>query len=440
MSRRRCSRWTSPRAAWTARPRPSWREELRRRARRGPGGDRRHPRPRVRRRLRRARGAARRRARDRRRARRELLAGGWYFATETARILGGAGGALLPEQGAELLRARASRATARLAGVSWPLASFLLVGAGAGARLARLRAQAPVGADGRGGGARSRRSPRSAATRSWRCPTSSRSPRSRSSSATRSARCPASPSARSGCSPRTSCSARAPTRPGRWRPGAGRPGRRRCSARLSGRRLGRVPLALCCALAALAAKEIMNVYTWTLGASHTPAAFLVVAGAALPFDLTDTVASFLFGLAFGPELARLLARMRARMDVRWEPAASPGSRAHCSEGLERQPVRVAMLAVLAARHNVRRRRHVRARVRRIRRQQGARRVAVPRALLPDLRPERRRRLRRPRAGRAAASCTRPGRRSASPPPGATRRACAATGTRCSTRCAAKPRR
>jgi hypothetical protein len=37
----------------------------------------------------------------------ELLAGGWYFATETARILGGAGGALLPEQGAQLLQARA---------------------------------------------------------------------------------------------------------------------------------------------------------------------------------------------------------------------------------------------------------------------------------------------------------------------------------------------
>jgi energy-coupling factor transport system ATP-binding protein len=36
----------------------------------------------------------------------ELLAGGWYFATETARILGGAGGALLPEQGAELLASR----------------------------------------------------------------------------------------------------------------------------------------------------------------------------------------------------------------------------------------------------------------------------------------------------------------------------------------------
>ncbi len=47
----------------------------------------------------------------------ELLAGGWYFATETARILGGAGGALTPEQGAELLRTRAGdRAVLELAG------------------------------------------------------------------------------------------------------------------------------------------------------------------------------------------------------------------------------------------------------------------------------------------------------------------------------------
>jgi energy-coupling factor transport system ATP-binding protein len=39
----------------------------------------------------------------------ELLAGGWYFATETARILGGVGGALGPEQGAALLRASTTR-------------------------------------------------------------------------------------------------------------------------------------------------------------------------------------------------------------------------------------------------------------------------------------------------------------------------------------------
>ena len=33
----------------------------------------------------------------------ELLAGGWYFSTEVARVLGGAGGALLPAEGAALL-------------------------------------------------------------------------------------------------------------------------------------------------------------------------------------------------------------------------------------------------------------------------------------------------------------------------------------------------
>ena len=93
--------------------------------------------------------------------------------------------------------------------------------------------------------------------------------------------------------------------------------------RLSNRHLGRFGIALACAVMALVAKEIMNVYTWTLGASHTPAAFFLTAGQALPYDITDTVASFLFGFAFGPELARLLGRVRARMTVEWKPAARP---------------------------------------------------------------------------------------------------------------------
>jgi len=36
----------------------------------------------------------------------EVLSGGWYFATETARVLGGHGAVLLPDEGAELLRAQ----------------------------------------------------------------------------------------------------------------------------------------------------------------------------------------------------------------------------------------------------------------------------------------------------------------------------------------------
>jgi prenyltransferase beta subunit/uncharacterized membrane protein len=87
---------------------------------------------------------------------------------------------------------------------------------------------------------------------------------------------------------------------------------------LSRRRLNRVQLALACAFAAFVAKQVMDLYTWTLGASHTPAAYLAIAATALPFDLTDTIASLFFGIAFGPELARLLERMRARMRVSWE--------------------------------------------------------------------------------------------------------------------------
>jgi energy-coupling factor transport system ATP-binding protein len=41
-----------------------------------------------------------------------ILAGGWYFATETARVLDGAGGALLPEQGAAVLASRTAVAGA----------------------------------------------------------------------------------------------------------------------------------------------------------------------------------------------------------------------------------------------------------------------------------------------------------------------------------------
>jgi len=96
-------------------------------------------------------------------------------------------------------------------------------------------------------------------------------------------------------------------------------------ARLRRRRVGRVALALACALAALVAQEVMDVYTWTLGAAHTPAAFAAVAGQALPYDVTGVVASFLFGLAFAPELARVLARVRVRMDVTWVEAPTVAS-------------------------------------------------------------------------------------------------------------------
>ena len=51
----------------------------------------------------------------------EVLGGGWYFATQTARVLGG--GALLPEEGAALLRATRGGRT----DMSWVTASFVVL-------------------------------------------------------------------------------------------------------------------------------------------------------------------------------------------------------------------------------------------------------------------------------------------------------------------------
>jgi hypothetical protein len=122
--------------------------------------------------------------------------------------------------------------------------------------------------------------------------------------------------------------------------------------RLSGRRLGRLQLALACGATALLAKEIMNVYSFVIGASHVPAALLIQVTQGLPFDITDTVASFLFGLAFAPELARVLGRVRARMDVRWEPAGAASDQTALPAGGSEPPGGGAGAAVAAARRAV----------------------------------------------------------------------------------------
>ena len=88
--------------------------------------------------------------------------------------------------------------------------------------------------------------------------------------------------------------------------------------------VSRVPLALGCAFAAFVAKEVMNVYTWSIGGAHTFPAFIATAGSSVTFDAVDVVSTLLFGLAFGPELVALLRRAQARMTVNWERAGAAG--------------------------------------------------------------------------------------------------------------------
>jgi energy-coupling factor transport system substrate-specific component len=97
--------------------------------------------------------------------------------------------------------------------------------------------------------------------------------------------------------------------------------------RLLGEQPSALALGLACALGAELFNLFLNIYTWTGTGSHTLAAYGVVLGAALAFDLTHVGASFAFGFAFGPVLLRMLVRVRARLEVRWSsPAATPTPR------------------------------------------------------------------------------------------------------------------
>ena len=98
--------------------------------------------------------------------------------------------------------------------------------------------------------------------------------------------------------------------------------------RVGGRRLPPLGLALACALGAVVLNLVVDVYTWTGTGDHSLAAFGVVLGSALAFDLTHVVASFAFGLAFGAALLRMLLRVRSRLQVSWHGAVPiPAQRA-----------------------------------------------------------------------------------------------------------------
>ena len=104
----------------------------------------------------------------------------------------------------------------------------------------------------------------------------------------------------------------------------------------TGRRLGRVPLALACGAAGLAYGAILDFSTWvTFTGEQTLGQYLAISGAALPFNVAHAIGNVVFCLAFGPAVVRALLRFRARFEVRWQ--AAPLSAPAC--------VLVALLAI-----------------------------------------------------------------------------------------------
>ena len=254
--------------------------------------------------------------------------------------------AVLPEEGAPLVRAALLAAAARRR-ARWrrcdagrPASLVLVAVAGAGGTVV-VRAPPPAREAGRAG----RHAGGAGAWRrgccSPRCRTCRARPTSRCCPATCSAPRPGSWSARSRRWPRTSSSARGRGRPGRWSAGA-RPGSpARCSRPSRAGAPGRLTLAGACALAGLAFGAWMDLFT-LIAFTATPSAdgYVAIAGISLPFNVAHAIGNAALALAFGPAFVRVLERFRRRLDVRWESApvrAAPACPAGWRRRASRQP-------------------------------------------------------------------------------------------------------
>jgi energy-coupling factor transport system substrate-specific component len=92
-------------------------------------------------------------------------------------------------------------------------------------------------------------------------------------------------------------------------------------ARLWGRELGRVTLAVACAAAAFAFGAVQNVSLWVMySGDHTLDKLWFYFATSFAFDVAHAVGSAAFCLAFGPALVRALRRYRTRFEVTWRAA------------------------------------------------------------------------------------------------------------------------
>ncbi len=97
-------------------------------------------------------------------------------------------------------------------------------------------------------------------------------------------------------------------------------------AGLVGRRIGRWPLALLCLIVGFAFTALQDVGDWVNFSDHSPAQLGIYVGKGLGFDTIHALGCLVFALAFGPALARSLERFVRRLEVRWvAPARTAGT-------------------------------------------------------------------------------------------------------------------
>jgi energy-coupling factor transport system substrate-specific component len=97
-------------------------------------------------------------------------------------------------------------------------------------------------------------------------------------------------------------------------------------ARLSGGRLGRIPLAVACGLSGLAFGAIVSFGSVvTYGGGDVGRRYLAYQTGSLPWDLAHAAGNVAFFLLFGPALVRTLRRFRTRLTFTWKPATPRAS-------------------------------------------------------------------------------------------------------------------
>ena len=259
----------------------------------------------------------------------EILAGGTYFATETARILGGAGGALVSEQGVALVTGstgsagsdrRIDRAEGGGEGMSWQLGAFAILTvalAGGFAWYERVHPDARIVALVGTLAAFAALGRIAFAAFPNVKPTTDIVLISGYAL---------------GGGPGFAVGALAGLASnfffgqGPWTPwqmaGWGAAGVLGAGlAVVTHRRIGRWPLAIVCAVVGFGFTALQDVGDWVTYSDHSLAQLGVYVGKGIGFDFVHAAGCVVFALAFGPALIHSLTRFRTRLNVTWGTAA-----------------------------------------------------------------------------------------------------------------------
>ena len=91
-----------------------------------------------------------------------------------------------------------------------------------------------------------------------------------------------------------------------------------------GREPSRWTLAAACAVAAAVFGAFMDLYQWSFAAEQTAGTYGAVAGTSLGYNAAHVLASATFALLIGPTFVRAIQRYRRRFEVEWEPPPDTG--------------------------------------------------------------------------------------------------------------------